>query len=107
MALNEALQQLNSTSGSSSPSLKEEWVSTITQLLGGIRLCFSEEPQLLSSVPRCSSMARLANNLIQVRRSPFSEGLVVLRALEGRLRSQVQISHLLYVALDGLLNEDN
>ncbi|XP_067083955.1 calcineurin-binding protein cabin-1 [Osmerus mordax] len=66
VALNEALQQLNLTSGSCSPSVKEEWVSTITQLLGGIRLCFSEEPQLLSSVPRCSSMARLANNLIQL-----------------------------------------
>ena len=74
MSVNEALQQLNLTSGSCSPSAKEEWVSTITQLLGGIRLCFSEDPQLLSSVPRCSSMARLANNLIQVRRSPVSVG---------------------------------
>ncbi|XP_056132022.1 calcineurin-binding protein cabin-1 [Lampris incognitus] len=65
LALNEALQQLNSASASS-PSAKEEWVKTITQLLTGIEVCFTENPELLSNVPRFSSMARLANNLIQL-----------------------------------------
>lgn len=62
LALNEALQQLNSVPASA----KEEWVSTITQLLDGIELCFTEDQKLLSNVPHFSSMARLANNLIQL-----------------------------------------
>ena len=66
VALNETLQQLNSAP-TSSPCAKEEWVSTVTQLLTGIEVCFSEEPQLLANFPRSSSLARLANNLIQVR----------------------------------------
>uniref|UniRef100_A0A3P8SDU4 Calcineurin-binding protein cabin-1 n=1 Tax=Amphiprion percula TaxID=161767 RepID=A0A3P8SDU4_AMPPE len=65
LALNEALQQLNSASNSSPPS-KEEWVSTIRKLLDGIEVCFNKESELLSSVPHFSSMARLANNLIQL-----------------------------------------
>lgn len=69
MALNEALQQLNAVPASSH-SAKEEWVSTITTLLGGIEVCFTEDLQLLSNVNRYTSMARLANNLIQVRHTP-------------------------------------
>ncbi|XP_035021663.1 calcineurin-binding protein cabin-1 isoform X2 [Hippoglossus stenolepis] len=65
LALNEALQQLNSASNPSPPS-KEEWVSTIGTLLDGIELCFTKDSELLSNVPRFSSMARLANNLIQL-----------------------------------------
>ncbi|XP_056232219.1 calcineurin-binding protein cabin-1 isoform X2 [Seriola aureovittata] len=65
LALNEALQQLNSASNSSPPS-KEEWVSTIGTLLDGIEVCFTKDLQLLSNVPHFSSMARLANNLIQL-----------------------------------------
>nr|XP_019949445.1 PREDICTED: calcineurin-binding protein cabin-1 isoform X4 [Paralichthys olivaceus] len=65
LALNEALQQLNSVSNTSPPS-KEEWVSTIGKLLDGIELCFTKDSGLLSNVPRFSSMARLANNLIQL-----------------------------------------
>ncbi|XP_018524688.1 calcineurin-binding protein cabin-1 isoform X3 [Lates calcarifer] len=64
LALNEALQQLNSAS--SSPPSKEEWVSTIGMLLDGIEVCFTKDPELLSNVPHFSSMARLANNLIQL-----------------------------------------
>ncbi|KAG7241418.1 hypothetical protein INR49_025618, partial [Caranx melampygus] len=66
LALNEALQQLNSASNGSPPS-KEEWVSTIGKLLDGIEVCFTKDVELLSNVPHFSSMARLANNLIQVR----------------------------------------
>uniref|UniRef100_A0A3B4ETS7 Calcineurin-binding protein cabin-1 n=1 Tax=Pundamilia nyererei TaxID=303518 RepID=A0A3B4ETS7_9CICH len=65
LALNEALQQLNSAPSSSPPS-KEEWVSTIVKLLDGIEVCFNKEAELLSNVPHFSSMARLANNLIQL-----------------------------------------
>uniref|UniRef100_A0A4W5LMU2 Calcineurin-binding protein cabin-1 n=1 Tax=Hucho hucho TaxID=62062 RepID=A0A4W5LMU2_9TELE len=65
VALNEALQQLNAVPASSH-SAKEEWVSTITTLLGGIEVCFTEDLQLLSNVNRYTSMARLANNLIQL-----------------------------------------
>lgn len=67
LALNEALQQLNSASTNSPPG-KEEWVSTIAKLLDGIAVCFSKETELLNNVTHLSSMARLANNLIQVRR---------------------------------------
>ncbi|KAJ8401063.1 hypothetical protein AAFF_G00390200 [Aldrovandia affinis] len=66
VSLNEALQQLNSVSPAS-PSAREEWVVTITQMLGGIELCLSQDPQLLNSAPRSTSMARLTSNLIQVR----------------------------------------
>uniref|UniRef100_A0A667Z4F3 Calcineurin-binding protein cabin-1 n=1 Tax=Myripristis murdjan TaxID=586833 RepID=A0A667Z4F3_9TELE len=62
LALNEALQQLNSVP----VSAKEEWVNTITQLLDGTEVCFTEDSELLSNVPHFSSMARLANNLIQL-----------------------------------------
>ncbi|XP_077377463.1 calcineurin-binding protein cabin-1 isoform X2 [Festucalex cinctus] len=65
MALNEALQQLNS-SPSSSPPVKEEWVSTLTKLLEGIDICFTKDSEILSSITHFSSMARLANNLIQL-----------------------------------------
>lgn len=64
-ALNEALQQLSSAPHSGPPT-KEEWVCTIRRLLEGIELCFGGEPQLLAKVPHFTSMARLANNLIQV-----------------------------------------
>lgn len=66
LSLNEALQQLNSASTSSSPS-KDEWVSTIRKLLDGIDLCFTKDAELLKNVHHFSSMARLANNLIQVK----------------------------------------
>lgn len=66
LALNEALQQLTSAPHGGPPT-KEEWVCTIRKLLDGIELCFTKDPQLLSSVPHFSSLARLANNLIQVR----------------------------------------
>ncbi|KAM9858179.1 calcineurin-binding protein cabin-1 [Aulostomus maculatus] len=65
LALNEALQQFN-TSSSSSPPLKEEWVSTIGKLLDGIEVCFNKNSELLRNVPHSSGMARLANNLIQL-----------------------------------------
>ncbi|XP_061133994.1 calcineurin-binding protein cabin-1 isoform X2 [Syngnathus typhle] len=65
MALNEALQQLNSSTSSSSP-VKEEWLSTITKLLEGIDACFTKDSELLSNIAHFSSMARLANNLIQL-----------------------------------------
>lgn len=66
LALNEALQQLSSAPHGAPPS-KEEWVCTIRKLLEGIEVCFSQDSQLLTNVPHFSSMARLANNLIQVR----------------------------------------
>ncbi|XP_036954498.1 calcineurin-binding protein cabin-1 isoform X6 [Acanthopagrus latus] len=66
LALNEALQQLNSASNNNSPPSKEEWVSTIGKLLEGTEVCFTKESKLLSKVPQFSSMARLANNLIQL-----------------------------------------
>ncbi|XP_035513588.1 calcineurin-binding protein cabin-1 isoform X4 [Morone saxatilis] len=65
LSLNEALQQLNSASNSPPPT-KEEWVSTIRKLLDGIEVCFTKDSALLSKVPHFSSMARLANNLIQL-----------------------------------------
>ncbi|XP_057687849.1 calcineurin-binding protein cabin-1 isoform X2 [Corythoichthys intestinalis] len=65
LAMNEALQQLNSSTTSSSP-LKEEWVSTITKLLEGIDTCFTKDSELLNNITHFSSMARLANNLIQL-----------------------------------------
>ncbi|XP_034068450.1 calcineurin-binding protein cabin-1 isoform X2 [Gymnodraco acuticeps] len=65
LALNEALQQLNSAPNNSSPS-KEEWVSTIGKLLDGTEVCFITDSEILSNIPHLSSMARLANNLIQL-----------------------------------------
>nr|XP_046206566.1 calcineurin-binding protein cabin-1-like [Oncorhynchus gorbuscha] len=65
VALNEALQQLNSVPVSSHTA-KEEWFSTITMLLGGFEVCFTEDPQLLRNINHYTSMARLANNLIWV-----------------------------------------
>ncbi|KAJ7994185.1 hypothetical protein DPEC_G00263290 [Dallia pectoralis] len=65
VALNEALLQLNALPASSY-SAKEEWISTVTKLLGGIEVCFTEDTELLSNVNRYTSMARLANNLIQL-----------------------------------------
>nr|XP_057926848.1 calcineurin-binding protein cabin-1 isoform X2 [Doryrhamphus excisus] len=65
LAMNEALQQLNSST-TSSPPAKEEWVGTIAKLLDGIEVCFTKDSQLLSNVAHFSSMARLANNLIQL-----------------------------------------
>ncbi|XP_061672214.1 calcineurin-binding protein cabin-1 isoform X3 [Syngnathoides biaculeatus] len=65
LALNEALQQLN-TSTTSSPPGKEEWVGTITKLLEGINVCFSKDSELLCNINHLSSMPRLANNLIQL-----------------------------------------
>ncbi|KAK7933907.1 hypothetical protein WMY93_004803 [Mugilogobius chulae] len=65
LSLNESLQQLTSASSTSNPS-KDEWVCTIGKLLDGIELCFNKETELLKKVPHFSSMARLANNLIQL-----------------------------------------
>ncbi|XP_067377712.1 calcineurin-binding protein cabin-1 isoform X2 [Channa argus] len=65
VALNEALQQLNSASYNSPPS-KEEWVSIIRKLLDGIEVCFNKDSKLQSNVLHFSTMARLANNLIQL-----------------------------------------
>lgn len=67
LALNEALQQLTSPQHSGPPT-KEEWVCTIRKLLDGIDVCFTKDLQLLNNVPHFSSTARLANNLIQVRK---------------------------------------
>ncbi|XP_067251580.1 calcineurin-binding protein cabin-1 isoform X3 [Chanodichthys erythropterus] len=65
VSLNEAMQNLNSTLPSS-PSAKEEWVSTITALLKGIESCITDKPELLCHSPRSTNLPRLANNLIQL-----------------------------------------
>ncbi|XP_057211777.1 calcineurin-binding protein cabin-1 isoform X3 [Triplophysa rosa] len=65
VSLNEANQHLNSALPSS-PSAKEEWVSTITALLKGIEICIADKPELLSHTPRSTNLPRLANNLIQL-----------------------------------------
>ncbi|XP_066499706.1 calcineurin-binding protein cabin-1 isoform X2 [Hoplias malabaricus] len=65
VALNEAIQQLN-TALPSSPPAKEEWVATITAMLRGVEQCITEQPQLLNSTPQTTNMPRLANNLIQL-----------------------------------------
>ncbi|KAG1949200.1 calcineurin-binding protein cabin-1 isoform X4 [Pimephales promelas] len=65
VSLNEAMQHLNS-SLPSSPSAKEEWVSTITALLKGIEICITDKPELLCLTPRSTNLPRLANNLIQL-----------------------------------------
>ncbi|KAL0186411.1 hypothetical protein M9458_018081, partial [Cirrhinus mrigala] len=64
VSLNEAIQHLNSALPSS-PTTKEEWVSTITALLKGIENCITDKPELLSHTPRSTNLPRLANNLIQ------------------------------------------
>lgn len=84
LALNEALQQLNSASNNNSPPSKEEWVSTIGKLLEGTEVCFTKESKLLSKVPQFSSMARLANNLIQVRRELKSALVYIKQQLKGQ-----------------------
>ncbi|XP_056628426.1 calcineurin-binding protein cabin-1 isoform X3 [Triplophysa dalaica] len=65
VSLNEANQHLNSALPSS-PSAKEEWVSTITALLKGIESCIADKPELLTLTPRSTNLPRLANNLIQL-----------------------------------------
>lgn len=65
MALNESLQQLHSAPNASAPS-KEEWVRTIGKLLDSIEVCLTKNTELLSNISHFSSVARLANNLIQV-----------------------------------------
>uniref|UniRef100_A0A3P8WKI3 Calcineurin binding protein 1 n=1 Tax=Cynoglossus semilaevis TaxID=244447 RepID=A0A3P8WKI3_CYNSE len=66
VALNEALQQLGAAARDAPPG-KDEWAGTVAKLLDGIEDCFAADPDLLKKVPHFSSMARLANNLIQVR----------------------------------------
>ncbi len=66
VSVNEAIQHLNSALPSS-PSAKEEWVSTITALLRGVESCITDKPELLCHTPRSTNLPRLANNLIQVR----------------------------------------
>ncbi|XP_072561879.1 calcineurin-binding protein cabin-1 isoform X2 [Paramormyrops kingsleyae] len=68
VALHEAVLQLSSFSppSSSSSSARDEWAAAITQMLEGIELCFSREPQLLSTPPRAASLPRLTGNLIQL-----------------------------------------
>ncbi|XP_041079320.1 calcineurin-binding protein cabin-1-like isoform X4 [Polyodon spathula] len=63
VSLNEAIQQMNSVSVSSA---KEEWVATVTQLLTGIDLCFSEDPSILKSCLRTASLVCFTSNLIQL-----------------------------------------
>uniref|UniRef100_A0A3P9JXR1 Calcineurin-binding protein cabin-1 n=1 Tax=Oryzias latipes TaxID=8090 RepID=A0A3P9JXR1_ORYLA len=65
MALNESLQQLHSAPNASAPS-KEEWVRTIGKLLDSIEVCLTKNAELLSNISHFSSVARLANNLIQL-----------------------------------------
>uniref|UniRef100_A0A671TDN7 Calcineurin-binding protein cabin-1-like n=1 Tax=Sinocyclocheilus anshuiensis TaxID=1608454 RepID=A0A671TDN7_9TELE len=65
VSLNEAIQHLNSGLPSS-PSAKEEWVSTVTALLKGVESCITEKPELLSHTPRPANLPRLSNNLIQL-----------------------------------------
>ncbi|XP_042618685.1 calcineurin-binding protein cabin-1-like isoform X5 [Cyprinus carpio] len=65
VSLNEAIQHLNSGLPSS-PSAKEDWVSTVTALLKGVESCITEKPELLSHTPRPANLPRLANNLIQL-----------------------------------------
>ncbi|XP_060787330.1 calcineurin-binding protein cabin-1 isoform X2 [Neoarius graeffei] len=65
VALNEAMQHINSMLPSS-PSAKEEWVATVTAMLRGIEQCITEQPLLLTSTPPTTNLPRLANNLIQL-----------------------------------------
>ncbi|XP_066546101.1 calcineurin-binding protein cabin-1 isoform X3 [Amia ocellicauda] len=63
VSLNEAFQQMNNVS---TPSAKDEWVTTVTQLLLGVELCLSQDPDILHTSARSASMARLTSNLIQL-----------------------------------------
>ncbi|XP_069789120.1 calcineurin-binding protein cabin-1 isoform X5 [Narcine bancroftii] len=63
VALNEAIQQMNNVSSSSS---KEEWVSTVTQLLNGIDYSLSGDNSILEEQSMNPCFVRFANNLIQV-----------------------------------------
>ncbi|XP_047656377.1 calcineurin-binding protein cabin-1 isoform X2 [Tachysurus fulvidraco] len=65
VALNEAMQHINSMLPSS-PSAKEEWVATVTAMLRGIEQCITEQPHVLTSLPPSTNLPRLANNLIQL-----------------------------------------
>ncbi|KAK3540198.1 hypothetical protein QTP70_028388 [Hemibagrus guttatus] len=65
VALNEAMQHINSMLPSS-PSAKEEWVATVTAMLRGIEQCITEDPHLFTSAPPSTNLPRLANNLIQL-----------------------------------------
>uniref|UniRef100_A0A4W3H9M6 Calcineurin-binding protein cabin-1 n=1 Tax=Callorhinchus milii TaxID=7868 RepID=A0A4W3H9M6_CALMI len=62
VALNEAIQQMNVMSSSS----KEEWVSTVTQLLTGIDYSLSEYNSILKEHAITPSLVRFTNNLIQI-----------------------------------------
>ncbi|XP_038649490.1 calcineurin-binding protein cabin-1 isoform X3 [Scyliorhinus canicula] len=63
VALNEAIQQMNNVSSSSS---KEEWVSTVTQLLTGIDFSLSSDNTILEEQSVNPCFVRFANNLIQI-----------------------------------------
>ncbi|XP_072099642.1 calcineurin-binding protein cabin-1 isoform X1 [Mobula birostris] len=63
VALNEAIQQMNNVSSSSS---KEEWVSTVTQLLTGIDYSLSGDSSILEEQAMNPCFVRFANNLIQI-----------------------------------------
>ncbi|XP_063769080.1 calcineurin-binding protein cabin-1 isoform X4 [Pseudophryne corroboree] len=63
VALNEAIQQMMSSS-SSTP--KEEWVATATQLLTGIDLSLSSDSSILQESTLTPRLIRLSNNLIQL-----------------------------------------
>ncbi|XP_039628033.1 calcineurin-binding protein cabin-1 isoform X4 [Polypterus senegalus] len=63
ISLNEAIQQMNNAATSST---KEEYITTVMQLLDGIDLCFSEDSNVLKSASRSICLVRLTNNLIQL-----------------------------------------
>ncbi|XP_064337098.1 calcineurin-binding protein cabin-1 isoform X1 [Camelus dromedarius] len=65
VALNEAVQQMvNATEAAA----KEEWVATVTQLLGGIEQALSADSSggILEEASSTAVLTRLTNNLIQV-----------------------------------------
>ncbi|XP_069475989.1 calcineurin-binding protein cabin-1 isoform X2 [Ambystoma mexicanum] len=63
VSLNEGIQQmLNLTE----PADKEEWVTTITQLLTGINISLSLDGNILGEASITSNLIRLTNNLIQL-----------------------------------------
>ncbi|XP_078277456.1 calcineurin-binding protein cabin-1 isoform X2 [Rhinoraja longicauda] len=63
VALNEAIPQMNNVSSSSA---KEEWVSTVTQLLTGIDYSLSGDSSILEEQSMNPCFIRFANNLIQI-----------------------------------------
>ncbi|XP_028680400.2 calcineurin-binding protein cabin-1 isoform X2 [Erpetoichthys calabaricus] len=63
ISLNEAIQQMNNAATSST---KEEYITTVMQLLDGIDLCFSEDSNVLKNASRSICLVRLTNNLIQL-----------------------------------------